>query len=56
MTTDWKALGLDFRSPFDILGRPRVQPAEPKPRRRKPRMTSRDKTLASLREKGEARS
>lgn len=56
MTTDWKALGLDFLSPFEILGRPRAQLADPKPRRKKPRMTSRDKTLASLRERGEATS
>lgn len=57
MITDWKALGLDFLSPFDILRRPRATtPAGCAPRPKKPRKTSLEKTLASLRERGEPRS
>lgn len=54
--TDWEAIGLPDKSPFDILSRPRAQaPAEPAPKPSKPRMTNHEKTLASLREPAERR-
>ena len=36
--TDWKAIGLDFHSPFEILSRPRapIKEAPPKPKKEKP--------------------
>lgn len=53
--TDWKALGLDFKSPFDILYKPMAIPdSAVKAAPKKPRQTTREKVLASLREKGES--
>lgn len=45
-TSNWKALGLDFRSPFDILNRPRATPRPPKVR--KPAKSQRERVIASL--------
>lgn len=44
--TDWKAIGLDFHSPFDILNRPRATPRPPRPK--KPAKTQRERIIASL--------
>lgn len=45
-TSNFKALGLDFHSPFDILGRPKAEPRPPKPK--KVRKTKLQLTLAAL--------
>lgn len=51
--TDWKALGLDFNSPFDILSKPRAIPATPSAsKKRGPRKNWREKVLATLDNKG----
>ena len=52
--TDWKALGLDFLSPFDILRRPRAVPNAAAKRKRSPKPSLAQRAIASLREKGEA--
>lgn len=51
--TDFAALGLPDHSPFDILSRPKAMPAtcaQPKKRGPKPKRTTREKVLASLRD------
>lgn len=45
-TSDFKALGLDFKSPFDILSKPLATPRPPKPK--KPAKTQRERIIASL--------
>lgn len=53
--TDWMAIGLPDRSPFDILSRPRAVPnaAVRPPRKRSPKPSAAQRAAASLREKGE---
>jgi hypothetical protein len=49
--TDWKALGLDFNSPFDILSKPRAEPkAMQAPRKRGPKPSLAQRVIASLRD------
>lgn len=45
--SDWKRIGLDFKSPFDILDKPRAEPAPPKPKKKKAR-TQKERVMASL--------
>lgn len=47
--TDWKALGLQDQSPFDILSRPRAElkPTQA-PKKRGPKKTQIERVLASL--------
>jgi hypothetical protein len=44
--TDFKALGLDFASPFDICYKPRSEIKAPKPK--KPAKTMQERVIASL--------
>jgi hypothetical protein len=49
--TDWKALGLDFNSPFDILSKPLAEPkALQAPRKRGPKPSLAQRVIASLRD------
>lgn len=43
--SDWKAIGLDFKSPFDILSKPI---AEPKPKKKRKAKTQKERVIASL--------
>lgn len=46
--TDWKALGLDFHSPFAILSQPRAPIKEAPPKPKKVRKTMQERVIASL--------
>ena len=46
--TDWKAIGLDFHSPFEILSRPRAPIKEAPPKPKKVRKTMQERVIASL--------
>lgn len=56
LQTDWQALGLPDHSPFDILSRPRAIPmTKTAPKKRGPKKNTRERTLASLRDPGDAK-